>query len=453
MSDKGAPESAPAGVDPRYARAVTTSVSAKRERVQRQVAPGVVERHQLGCAFARGRRRCTCRPVYRARVKVTAGGVATTSTRTLSTLNEATAWILQAKDEAQRTGSISRAPEPLPVPAFGLAAREFLRRAAAGKALTRARKPYSRSTLSSYESVLRLHVLPHPDERRRVTLDALCAELIEGRTLQAMVNAITTEASPALARVGDAAASAVLRDLYERGLLETIPSRPVLPPPPPPRDLRLTMAEADALLAAAADDDQAKGWSLMAPLVALLVNGGLRISEALALVWGPRGVDLDGVPPRLTIGRASTKTDAGARTIGLDWATAGALHRHRAATASPPDGALVFADARGARLTRDGRVRSGLQRVADAAGVPSGFHLLRHTHGSLLADAGQGGHEIAARLGHRDAGFTARTYVHADRNRLADAPAALDALRARERARASRIPETDDPGATRDAPR
>ena len=359
---------------------------------------------------------------------------------------------MQAKDEARRTGAISRAPEPVPVPAFGLAAREFLRRAAAGRALTRARKPYSRATLSSYESVLRLHVLPHVDERRRVELDELSAELVEGRTLQAMVNAITTGASPALARVADAAASTVLRDLYERGLLEVIPSRPVLPPPPPPRATRLTLAQADALLVAAAEDDQATGRRLMGPLIALLVNGGLRISEALALTWGPGGVDLDEMPPRLTIGRAATKTDAGARTIGLDSATSLALRAHRAATGHPADGALVFAGARGARISRDGLVRSGLRRVAAAAGVPAGFHLLRHTHGSLLADAGQGGHEIAARLGHRDAGFTARTYVHADRDRLADAPAALDALRARERKRGSRVPQADDSGTRRSTP-
>lgn len=146
---------------PRRTRTVSTSVTGTRERVQRQVAPGVVERHQFGCAYARGRRRCACRPVYRARVKITAGGLTTTSTRTLPTLEEATAWIQQAREGARRTGTISRAPEPepVPVPAFGIAAREFLHRAAAGKALTRARKPYSRSTLSSYESVLRLHAV------------------------------------------------------------------------------------------------------------------------------------------------------------------------------------------------------------------------------------------------------------------------------------------------------
>ena len=403
----------------------------------------------MGCGYSRGRRRCGCRPVYRAQVRVTLRGLTTTATRTLATLEEATAWRLQAREEARRTGSVSQAPEPVPAPAFGVAARDFLHRAAGGRALTRARKPYSRATLVSYESALRLHVLPHIDERRGTSFDELPADVVDGRTLQAMVNAITAEASPALARVADAAASAVLRDLYERGLIEVIPSRPILPPPPPPRGERLTLTQTDALLEAAADDDRTTGRSLMAPLIALLVNGGLRISEALALTWGPGGVDLDEVPPRLTIGRAATKTDAGARTIGLDSATASALHIHRQNTGNPPDGSLVFVNPRGARLNRDGLVRSGLRRVGRAAGVPAGFHLLRHTHGSLLADAGQGGHEIAARLGHRDAGFTARTYVHADRNRLADAPAAIDALRERERARALRIPEAGDPRAGR----
>jgi integrase len=414
-------------------------------RVQRQVAPGIVERHQSGCAYARGRRRCVCRPVYRAQVRITIRGVTTTATRTLATLEEATAWRLRAREEARRSGSVSPAPEPVPSPAFGAAAREFLHRAAGGRALTRARKPYSRATLVSYESVLRLHVLPHVDERRRAPFGELPADVVDGRSLQAMVNAVTAGASPALARVADAAASAVLRDLYERGLLEVIPPRPVLPPPPRPRGERLTLAQTDALLAAAAGDDAATGRSLMAPLIALLINGGLRISEALSLTWGPGGVDLEEAPPRLTIGRAAAKTDAGARTIGLDAATASALRRHRESTGDPPDGSVVFTDTQGTRLTRDGLVRSSLRRVAKAAGVPAGFHLLRHTHGSLLADAGQGGHEIAARLGHRDAGFTARTYVHADRNRLADAPAALDALRERERLRALRLPEAGDP--------
>ncbi len=404
-------------------------------RVQRQIAPGIVERHRTGCTYSRGHRRCTCRPVYRAQVKVEVGGKTTTTTRTLPTLEEATNWRLAAKEEVLRSGFIAPAPSHAPVPVFGLAARDFLRRAASGRALTRARKRYSPATIGSYESALRLHVLPHHDGRLDESLDALAADAIEARTIQAMVNAVTAEASPALARVADAAVSAVLRDLYEQGLLEALPARPVLPPSPPSRKARLTMAQADALVAVAAEDDRTSGQSLMGPLVLLLVSSGLRISEALGLVWGTGGVDLEAVPPRVTIARGTTKTDAGARTIGLDTATASALTSHRLATGRPGEGELLFRRADGTPLTRDGRVRSGLRRIAEAAGVPGSFHLLRHTHGSLLADAGQGGHEIAARLGHRDAGFTARTYVHANRDRLADAPAALDALRARERAR------------------
>jgi integrase len=211
-------------------------------------------------------------------------------------------------------------------------------------------------------------------------------------------------------------------------------ARSATPSPPRPRDQRLSVAEVDAVLAAARADDERTGRSLMEPLVSVLADGGLRISEALGLIWGPRGLDLDADPPRLSVGRETTKTEAGVRTIGLEREAVAVLRRHLLATGRPEDGTLVFAGPNGTPLTQDGRVRAGMARVARAAGVPGGFHLLRHSHGSHLADAGQGSHVIAARLGHRDAGFTARTYVHADRDRLAEAPDVLAALREQERA-------------------
>ena len=351
---------------------------------------------------------------------------------TIPTRAEAEAWVAEVRERARR--GAQGIPVRRPAPLLGNAAREFLRRAKAGTALTGARRPYAPSTLNGYESALRRHVLPHHDERHGDALANLPADTLDTRVLQAMVNALTAAASPALARVADAAIVAVLRDLYERGLLDALPARPVLPPPPAGRTERLSLAQVNTLLAAARTDDERTGRSLMEPLLHLLAGGGLRVSEALALTWGPEGVDLEADPPRVTVGRAATKTDAGARTIGLGREEAAALRRHRLATGRPPDGAPVFVDDEGRPLSRDGRMRSGLRRIAQAAGVPAGFHLLRHTHGSLLADAGQGGHAIAARLGHRDPAFTARRYVHADRQRLADAPAALEALRGRERA-------------------
>ena len=156
------------------------------------------------------------------------------------------------------------------------------------------------------------------------------------------------------------------------------------------------------------------------------------------MTWGSGGVNLDEVPPRLTIGRAATRPrrspDHRPRlSDGL-----GAPHsppEHRQPARRLP---RVRQPPRRAPQSRRTRAQRSAPR-RPSSGRTGGLHLLRHTHGSLLANAGQGGDQIAARLGHRDAGFTARTYVHADRNRLADAPAAIDALRERERARALRI--------------
>lgn len=43
-------------------------------------------------------------------------------------------------------------------------------------------------------------------------------------------------------------------------------------------------------------------------------------------------------------------------------------------------------------------------------------HSLRHTHTSLLAEAGVGIHEIMERLGHQDDEITKRVYLHVTKN-------------------------------------
>ena len=90
------------------------------------------------------------------------------------------------------------------------------------------------------------------------------------------------------ARIAYAALAAVLRDLYGRGLIDDLPPRVLMPPPSRPRERALTIEEADRLLVAAQADDEETKRSLMAPLVALLIATGARISELLALSWVPR---------------------------------------------------------------------------------------------------------------------------------------------------------------------
>jgi integrase len=54
--------------------------------------------------------------------------------------------------------------------------------------------------------------------------------------------------------------------------------------------------------------------------------------------------------------------------------------------------------------------------VTKAAGVPwLTPHVLRHSLATTLADQGHPTEDIAVILGHTDAAFTARTYIHSER--------------------------------------
>ena len=406
---------------------------------ERPIAPGVVERHQGDCASLRlARAACDCSPGYRARVRTGARGQQRTISRTFGSLAEAVTWITEAKT-LQRAGEHPRPREPVPTLSEG--ARDFLMRARAGKALNRSGRRFASNTIDNYERALRVHVLEFVSNRTGKDLKDLPVDEIDARMIQAMVNHLAVEASPAIARAAEASLSAVLRDLFAREIIDQQPSRPALPSPPPGREKYLTIAEADRLLAAAAADDDRQGCSLMGPLIAVLIATGCRISEALALTWGSGGIDLDGELPTVTVLRQSTKTDAGVRRIGIEreYSTHLELHRQRS---GGQVGGLVFADRQGNALSRDGRVRSGLRRVGRQAGLGNiGFHVLRHSQGSWLSAAGETAVEIAARLGHSDPAFTLRRYVHADVSRVSGAPSALASLR--EQARTSPQGEPD----------
>ena len=391
-----------------------TGGTERRRGRDRKVAAGVLERHTEACELsgAKKRPRCTCAPVHRARVRVGERGAQRLLSETFPTLAEAVAWIAAAKS-ATRSRT---APEPRrPSPAFGVGARQFLVRAREGKALGRSGQRYSAATIDNYERGLRVHAFPWVSERWGVPLDELPADRIDTRTVQAMVGALAAARSAAVARIAAAAVMTVLRDLHDRELIDDLPVARRLPAPPAGRSARISLADADRLLRTAAEDDKRTGRSLMEPLFALLVGAGLRISEALALRWGPGGLQVDADGARVTVAAGTTKTAAGQRTIGLEPEFAAILRRHRMAMGRPTDAAPVFTDDDGEPLTRDGRVRSGIGRVAKAAGLEGlGPHLLRHSHGSWLGDAGESPTAIAARLGHNDPAFALRRYVHAD---------------------------------------
>lgn len=400
--------------------------------VERGVAPGVVERHSPACAFGRPGRRsaCTCAPTYRARIRTGPSGAQRTISKSFATLAEAVGWIAEAK-ALQKVGEY---PSPrAPVPTLEAAARDFLIRARSGTTLNRSGRRFATNTIDNYERALRVHVQEYVSNRTRLPLKQMPVDLIDTRTMQAMVNHLATTASPSIARLAEAGLSAVLRDLFAREIVDELPNRPVLPSPSAGRNHFLSIDEADRLLAAAIADDETFGRSLMGPLIAVLIATGCRISEALALTWGPNGIDLEAKNPTITISRSSTKTDAGARRVGIEREYTTILGEHHRRSGGQT-GALVFADKRGEPLVRGGVARSSLARIAKSTGVEGiTFHTLRHSQGSWLSAAGENATDIAARLGHSDPAFTLRRYVHADRQRLAEAPAALEALRQRAR--------------------
>lgn len=228
--------------------------------------------------------------------------------------------------------------------------------------------------------------------------------------------------------------AAVLRDLYGRGLIDTLPPRVLMPPPARPKARALTVEEADRLLAAAIVDDKDRDRSLMAPLVALLIATGARISEVLALVWGSEGLDLQARPPRVVIVRDSTKSDAGARVVPIEKAYARVLRDHARRVGPAEPGSLVFARQDGRPLARGGSPRSGLRRVALAARLDGlSAHVLRHSQGTWLASAGVPGAALAARLGHADPSFTFRRYVKPSASDQLKAVVLLTSLRTKDR--------------------
>jgi integrase len=194
----------------------------------------------------------------------------------------------------------------------------------------------------------------------------------------------------------------------------------------------LTEEQAAALVAATPERHR--------PLVRLLDVTGLRISEALALRWGD--LDLDGAA-RVYVNRMVAanpdrkpgdpwwlfqppKSAAGQRSVPIPESLAIDL-RHRqvemvAAGTPAGDGDLVFATRDGNPLQQRNVRRVFRAAAAEAGAGWAGFHALRHTCASRLFAAGMNPKQIAKWLGHADAAFTMRTYVHllAD-----DAPVAL----------------------------
>jgi len=159
-------------------------------------------------------------------------------------------------------------------------------------------------------------------------------------------------------------------------------------------------------------------------LFELLAHSGLRISEAIGLRWQ----DLEfGVQPRMLVRtqvyqgkRKELKSSYAARDIPLSPAMARKLWVLRGSGAD--DQAPVFPTVRGTPYNPSNLRSRVLVPASKAAGLEwVSFHTFRHTCASLLFEAGKNPKQVQVWLGHHDAGFTLKTYVHLMDDGLGDA--------------------------------
>lgn len=157
-------------------------------------------------------------------------------------------------------------------------------------------------------------------------------------------------------------------------------------------------------------------------LYKLLLDTGLRIGEALALNWSDIDYDSNIIHVNKTVDRAgkvqdSPKSESGIRDISVSNRTMLMLKQwqNRQRVLYRKQGLsteIVFASSVGGYRART-NIAKELNAHYKNAGIDlTGFHAFRHTHASLLLNAGADYKEIQHRLGHAKIGMTIDTYSH-----------------------------------------
>lgn len=156
-------------------------------------------------------------------------------------------------------------------------------------------------------------------------------------------------------------------------------------------------------------------------LYKLLLATGLRIGEALALEWSDIDLDNATVSVSKTVNRLGgvnpPKSKTSHRVVDIDHKTLLMLkqYKNRQQVQSWHLGRTetvvfsVFTQ----KYASTNTLRSRIMKHFKNAGTPNiGFHGFRHTHASMMMNAGIGYKELQHRLGHANLSMTMDTYSH-----------------------------------------
>jgi len=279
------------------------------------------------------------------------------------------------------------------------------------------------STRSGYKSCIRVYITPALGKTR---LDKLKAEHVE--TLYAELR---KRVSAGTLRKVHAILARALKVAHQRGHVARKIMEHVQPPKVPvARSTSMSVQDARRVIRQAVADGEGARWTL-----ALMC--GLRPGEALGLDWSCIDGDvlhvrqqLQKVPGERLALRRLTKTTAGYRSVPLPEVVVQLLAQRRQQQLeqmveagerweswTPPGEhepvLMCFTNTTGTPTRPDYDLRAW-HRLLERAGVSdTRRYTARHTAASLQIAEGVDVATVAAQLGHRDSGFTYRTYVHA----------------------------------------
>ena len=202
----------------------------------------------------------------------------------------------------------------------------------------------------------------------------------------------------------------------ELELLSAGPMRKEISKPHPQRTEKPTLDAAQVTAVLKAIAIRYRGLAILVALT------GVRLGEALGLQWQ----DVDFITGKLHFrrgiwrGRVQTpKSTASVRTKHLTPALEAVLRAQHERSFYTGSDDFVFASTRGTPLNPD-NCRVALSNAIKAAGIQKaererayGFHLLRHTAGSLMYELTGGDlKQTSSYMGHSSVGITADTYIH-----------------------------------------
>jgi integrase len=294
------------------------------------------------------------------------------------------------------------------------AADQWLAGARDGSVRTASGDPYKPSAVRSYQSALRLHLLPDlghhklSEVRRADVQDVADRMLARGLDPSTISNAIMP-------------LRAIFRRAINRGIVTVNPTTGLeLPAVRGKRDRIASPDEAAKLIAALPPEDRA--------LHATALYGGLRRGELRGLRW--QDVDLAAglIHVRQSWDRVEgaikPKSRAGERTVPIPAVLRDFLIEHKMSYGGE---GFVFAGPGGAPFNPTTVARRAKKAWATAKLAPIGLHESRHTFASMAIAAGVGAKALSVYMGHSSITITLDKYGHLMPGNEDEAAGLLDA--------------------------